>query len=112
MVAEGIALGAAVFVSDAVHPLLVTVTVKEAAEATVMQEVVSPVLHKNVLPAAVGAHNCELPQLLVTVIVAERVPGADAFVSDAVHPLLVTVAVKDAVEVTVIQEVVSPVLHK
>jgi hypothetical protein len=64
--ADGIAFGAAMLEPAAlVQPFAVWVTVYEPPVATVMEELVSPVLHNKEPPALVA--NTLLPQLLLTV---------------------------------------------
>jgi hypothetical protein len=113
--AEATLIGAAVPEPAAlIHPLpLFVVTVYAPPAVTVMEVVVAPVLHNNVPLAVVD--KVELPQASISLTV-----GADGTLSGAavpdpdalVQPLpLVVVTVYAPLAVTVIDVVVSPVLH-
>jgi hypothetical protein len=113
--AEGIVLGAATPLAGVlVHPLIVCVTVYVPAEVTVMDEVVAPLLH-NKDPVNDPAVNMELPQLFVTVtvgVVAEEFNGAATpLPGKLVHPVTDCVTVYVPATVTVIDELVEPLLH-
>ena len=112
--ADGTASGADVPLPVAlVHPATVCVTVYVAALVTVMDNVVAPLLHNND-PVKFEAVKTELPQLFTTLTV-----GADGVASGAdiplpvalVHPATVCVTVYVAASVTVMEEVVAPLLH-
>jgi formate-dependent nitrite reductase membrane component NrfD len=81
----------------------------------VIDEVVAPLLHNNVVPAIVLADNIELPQLLATVTTGTNGIGlsADDAVAVEVQPVVSSVRVTLYVAefVTVIDEVVAPLLH-
>ena len=82
------------------------------AALTAMEAVVAPLLH-NIVPPA-GIDNVELPQLFTTVTtgVAVTAFGAAVFEPAAlVHPSTVLVTVSAPAMFTVIEEVLSPVLH-
>jgi hypothetical protein len=111
---DGIAFGAATPLPEGlVQPFTVWVTVYVPAVVTVMDEVVAPLLH-NKEPVKDVAVNIELPQLFTTVTT-----GADGIAFGAATPLpegLVqpfTVWVTEYVPavVTVMDEVVAPLLH-
>lgn len=93
--AEGIAIGAAIPEPEAlVQPLIVWVTVKVPAEATVIDEVVAPLLHNRFPVATVD--KVEEPQLLTTVTTGAVGITAGAAIPDPgklVQPLLVCVTV-------------------
>jgi hypothetical protein len=113
--AEGIALGAATPLAGVlVHPLIVCVTVYVPAVVTVMDDVVAPLLH-NKDPVNDPAVNMELPQLFVTVtvgVVAEELNGAATpLPGKLVHPVTDCVTVYVPATVTVIDELVEPLLH-
>ena len=106
--------GAAIPLPEAlVHPFTVCVTVYVPAVVTVIDEVVAPLLHNNE-PVNDPAVNTELPQLFTTVTV-----GADGIAFGAatplpaalVHPFTVWVTVYVPAVVTVIDDVVAPLLH-
>lgn len=91
----------------------VCITVYVPAVATEMDAVVSPVLH-NSDPVKPDAVNTELPQLLTTDtsgvgadVSGDAIPCADGLV----HPFNICATVYVPPVVTVIVEVVSPVLH-
>lgn len=92
---DGIAFGAAVpLPAILLHPLLVAVTVYVPAVATVIDEVVAPVLHNNV-PVAV-VESVELPQLFTMVTT-----GVDGIAFGAATPLPVKLVQPFIFEVTV-----------
>jgi hypothetical protein len=108
-------VGAAVPLPAAlVQPFTVCVIVYVVAVLTVIDAAVDPLLHNNV-PVTPVAVNNELPQLFTTVT-----PGADGtnlgaatpVPAELVHPLTVCVTVNVPAELTVINEVVAPLLHK
>ena len=112
--ADGMSFGAATpLPEELVHPFTVCVTEYVPAVVTVMDEVVAPLLH-NKEPVNDVAVNIELPQLFSTVT-----PGADGISFGAatpvpeglVHPFTVCVTVYVPAVVTVIDEVVAPLLH-
>src|SRR4030095_3755119 len=112
--AGGIAIGEAVsLANELVQPFTVCETVYEPDVVVVMKLVVSPVLHK-IDPVTPVAVNSELPQLLTTAI-----PGADGIGIGAAVPLAIGLEQPSTVwftvyvpaVVTVIELVVSPVLH-
>lgn len=112
--ATGFVLGAAIpLPASLTHPLTVCVTVYDPAEVTVIDDVVSPVLHNNE-PAKPVTVNTELSQLFSIDTI-----GADGTVFGAaipmpaglLHPFIVCVTEYVPGVVTVIEEVVSPVLH-
>jgi len=112
--AVGIAIGAAVsLANELVQPFTVCETLYEPDVVVVMKLAVSPVLHKIDPPTPVAV-NSELPQLLIT-----DIPGADGIGVGAAVPLAagleqpstVWVTVYVPAVVTVIELVVSPVLH-
>ena len=112
--ADGGAIGADVPLPvPLVHPETVCVTVYVAAFVTVIEVVVAPLLH-NKDPVKLLAVNTELPQLLTTPTVGADggVPGADVPLPVAlVHPATVCVTVYVAALVTVMDDVVAPLLH-
>ena len=78
-----------------------------------MDEVVAPLLHNNV-PVKAEAVNNEFPQLFDTVIVGATgtaFGAATPLPAGLVQPLAVLVTVYVAALVTVIEELVDPVLH-
>ena len=96
-----------------VHPLIVCLTVYNPASLTVIAEVVAPLLHNNE-PVNPDAVNTELPQLLATltdgatgVVFGEAV----TLLAILVHPFTVWVTVYIPGLFTVIDAVVSVVLH-
>lgn len=94
------------------QPLKLWVTVYVPAETTVMEAEVSPVLQRMDSPA--GIDNVELPQLFTTVTTGVAGTEAGAAVPDPsglVQPLIVCVTVYVPGVVTVIEVVISPVLH-
>jgi hypothetical protein len=96
-----------------VQPFTVLVTVRVPAVVTVIDAVVSPVLHKMVPPA--GIDSVELPQLFVTLTTGVAVITLGAAVPEAaalVQPFTVLVTVRVPAVITVMDAVVSPVLHK
>ena len=98
---------------DLSHPSTVCVTVYVPPAVTVIEAVVSPVLHNNV-PVYPLAVSTELPQLSATSIDGAHgiVLGAATPLPDAlVHPSTVCVTVYVPPVVTVMDAVVSPVLH-
>ena len=112
--ADGIAFGAAIpLPEELVQPFNVCVTEYVPAVVTVIDEVVAPLLH-NKEPVKDVAVNVELPQLSTTDTV-----GADGIAFGAatplpgrlVHPFSVCVTVYVPAVVTVIDEVVAPLLH-
>ena len=112
--ADGIAFGTATPLPEGlVQPFTVCVTVYVPAVVTVIDEVVAPLLH-NKEPVKDVAVNVELPQLSTTDTV-----GADGIAFGAatplpgtlVHPFSVCVTVYVPAVVTVIDEVVAPLLH-
>ena len=112
--ADGIACGAATPLPEGlVQPFTVCVTEYVPAVVTVIDEVVAPLLH-NKEPVNEPAVNVELPQLSTTDTV-----GADGISFGAatplreglVHPFTVWVTVYVPAVVTVIDEVVAPLLH-
>ena len=109
----GIAIGAATPEPAAlVHPPDVLVTVYVPAVVTVIEAVLAPLLH-NIVPPE-GIDKVELPQLFDTVTngVAGVATGAAMPEPAAlVHPLTVLVTVYVPPVVTVINDVVAPVLH-
>jgi len=113
--ADGISCGAATPLPEGlVHPFSVCVTEYVPAVVTVIDEVVAPLLH-NKEPVNDVAINVELPQLSTT-----DTMGADIFEfngavvplpDELVHPFTVWVTVYVPAVVTVIDEVVAPLLH-
>jgi hypothetical protein len=112
--ADGIAFGAATPLPEGlVQPFTICVTEYVPAVVVVIDEVVAPSLH-NKEPLNEPAVNVELPQLLTTVM-----PGADGITFGAatplpeglVQPFTVCVTVYVPAVVTVIDEVVAPLLH-
>ena len=112
--ADGIACGAAPPLPEGlVQPFNVCVTEYAPAVVTLIDEVVAPLLHNNE-PVKDVAVNIELPQLSTTDTV-----GADGIAFGAatplpgrlVHPFTVCVTVYVPAVVTVIDEVVAPLLH-
>jgi hypothetical protein len=95
-----------------VHPFTVWVTLYVPAADTVIDGEVAPVLHNNE-PVYDPAVNTEFPQLFTTVIVGMGVTSGAAtpLPGKLVLPLTVCVTVYVPALVTVIEEVVSPVLH-
>jgi hypothetical protein len=115
MGADGIIFGAAIALAGSlVHPSTVCVTVYSPPAVTVIAGVVSPVLH-NKLPVKSPAVNFELPQLSTTVMVGEAtdeiIGAAITLPGSLVQPFTVCVKVYVPPVVTVIDVVVSPVLH-
>ena len=113
--AEGTAFGAAIpLPSGLVHPSTVCVTIYVPGAVTIMDDVVSPVLH-NKLPVNSEAVNKELPQLFTTVTTGATPKLLDGAATPLpgtlVHPFIVCVTVYFPAVATVIDEVVSPVLH-
>ena len=115
--ADGIANGAAIPEPEVlVHPPTVLVTEYVPAVVIVIDEVVAPVFH-NKDPEAV-VDNTELPQLLATVTTGAdgiakgaAVPNPGALVHPGPHVVKVRVTLYVPAVVTVIDEVVAPVLH-
>ena len=112
--ADGIAFGAATpLPEELVHPFTICVTKYVPAVVTVIVEVVAPSLH-NKEPVNEPAVSVVLPQLSTTDTV-----GADGISFGAatplpeglVHPFTVWVTVYVPAVVTVIVEVVAPLLH-
>ncbi len=110
---EGVAIGEAVPLPGALlHPFSVAVTVYGPALFTVIDEVVSPVLHNRSPVAAV--ERMALPQLLITE--TNGVAGVDfgaavPLPGVLLQPFSVEVTVYGPALFTVIEDVVSPVLH-
>ena len=101
------------FLTGLVHPFTVWVTVYVPAVVTVIDEVVAPLLH-NKDPVNDPAVNTEFPQLLTTdtvgaagVVFGAAVPLPVALV----HPFIVCVTVYVPAVVTVMDDVVAPLLH-
>jgi hypothetical protein len=95
--AAGVAKGAAMpLPGELLHPFTVWVTVYVPAVLTVMEVVVSPVLHNNA-PVNPVAVKTELPQLLATItpgVDTEEFNGAAIpFPGKLVHPFTVCVTV-------------------
>ena len=111
--ADGIANGAAIPEPEVlVHPPTVLVTEYVPAVVTVIDEVVAPVLHNNDPVEVVD--NTELPQLLTTVTTGADGVDKGAAIPEPdglVHPPTVLVTVYVPAAVTVMDEVVAPVLH-
>ena len=114
MGADGIACGAATPLPEGlVQPFNVCVTEYAPAVVTLIDEVVVPLLHNNE-PVKDVAVNIELPQLSTTDTV-----GADGISCGVatplpeglVHPFTVCVTEYVPAVVTVIDEVVAPLLH-
>lgn len=113
--AEGIVLGAAVpEARELVHPLAVVCDTVNIVEVSTVIEVVVSVVDHNNDPVKLLAVNTELPQLFETVTV-----GAVGIIFGAavplpagpVHPFTCCVTVRVPAEATVMEAVVSPVLH-
>ena len=106
--------GAAVPLPDElVHPFTVWVTVYVPAVVTVIDEVVAPLLH-NKEPVNDAAVNVELPQLSTTDTVGSdgiACGTATPLPDELVHSFTVCVTVYVPAVVTVMDEVVAPVLH-
>src|SRR4029078_4959676 len=112
--ADGIAFGVATpLPGRLVHPFSVCVTLYVPAVVTVIDEVVAPLLH-NKEPVKEFAVSVEVPQLSTTVTT-----GADGIAFGAaiplpeglVQPFTVCVTVYVPAVVTVMDEVVAPLLH-
>jgi hypothetical protein len=112
--ADGIAFGDAVTLRvELVQPLIVWVTPYVPPVVTVMDEVVAPLLHNNE-PVKLDAVNTELPQSLTTATVgAAGIAFGDAVALrvELVQPLIVWMIPYAPPVVTVIDEVVAPLLH-
>jgi hypothetical protein len=109
----GLATGAAVPEPAALmQPFTVLATVRVPAVVTVMDAVVSPVLHRMVPPA--GIDRVELPQLFTTVTtgVAVTIGAAVPEATALTQPFTVLVTVRVPAVVTVIDAVVWPVLQR
>jgi len=112
--ADGITFGAATpLPGTLVHPFTVCVTEYVPAVVTVIDEPAAPVLH-NKGPLYPDVDNTELPQLFTTVTLS--VDGitfgvATPLLEGLVHPFTVCVTVYVPAVVTVIDEVVAPLLH-
>ena len=112
--AAGIACGAATPLPEGlVQPFSVCVTVYVPAVVTVMDEVVAPLLH-NKEPPNEPAVNVELPQLFSTVTTGAdgmSFGAATPLPEELLHPFTVCITEYVPAVVTVIDEVVAPLLH-
>lgn len=112
--AGGISFGAAIPLPSALeHPPTVWVKVYVPPVVTIIDSVVSPLLHNNP-PVYSDAVNTELPQLSVIETfgaVGTGTGAATSLVMLLVHPLTIWATENVPPVVTVIEAVASPVLH-
>jgi len=112
--AAGIACGAATPLPEGlVQPFTICVTEYVPAVVTVIDEVVAPLLHNNG-PLNEPAVNVELPQLFSTVTTGAdgmSFGAATPLPEELVQPFTVCVTVYVPAVVTVMDEVVAPLLH-